>query len=355
MRNTLKIHTVNCNSSMIGIKRIVNLNTSSKILLTGGAGYIGTHTIVELYKAGYEVVVYDNLSNSNLKLLKQVESIVNAEIPFEYGDILDGQRLKAVFDIYDVQAVIHFAGLKAVQESVQNPLLYYHNNVEGTRVLLEVMKENGCKNIIFSSSATVYGDPEIVPIQENAKINPVNSYGRSKYFIEEMIKDANKAYNINYTILRYFNPIGAHESGLIGEVPNGVPNNLMPYLLDVATGKREYLNIYGDDYDTPDGTGIRDYIHVMDLANGHVKALGNNTNNIINLGTGRGYSVMEVVKTFEKVTNIPIKYKIQPRRDGDIAECFACTSKAKEILNWEAKRNLEDMCKDAWYFKRNNI
>ncbi len=333
---------------------------NKKILVTGGAGYIGSHTLVELSEAGYDFVVYDNLSNSSSEALKRVEKITRKPIEFVKGDIRDKNTLENCFKQYDLYSVIHFAGLKAVGESVEKPLEYYDNNVCGTRLLLEVMKKFDCKSIVFSSSATVYGDPAITPIKEDFPTGATtNPYGRSKYFIEEILKDLYKSDNSwNIAILRYFNPVGAHKSGLIGEDPNGLPNNLMPYISQVAVGKLEYLRVFGDDYDTIDGTGVRDYIHVVDLAKAHVKALEYLQNNrgllITNLGTGKGYSVLEMVKAFEKASGKKVPYKIVQRRAGDIAKCYADPSFAKESLNWKAKKDINDMCKDSWNWQSRN-
>ncbi len=332
------------------------------ILITGGAGYIGSHTLIELDKAGYEFVVYDNLSNSSAESLSRVENLINKKIEFVQGDIRDKEALKTVFKKYSIDSVIHFAGLKAVGESVEKPLEYYDNNVVGTLRLLEVMKEFNCKKIVFSSSATVYGNPATTPIVENIPIgSTTNPYGTSKYMIERILEDLYISDNsFKIAILRYFNPVGAHESGMIGEDPNGIPNNLMPYISQVAIGKREYLNVFGNDYDTHDGTGVRDYIHVVDLAYGHVKAIDylNNTNAIkplkVNLGTGIGYSVLDVVKAYEKASNSKIPYKIVDRRTGDIAKCFANPKFAKDVLDWEAKKNLDDMCQDSYNWQKMN-
>ncbi len=337
-----------------------------KILITGGAGYIGSHTLVELSSAGYEFIVYDNLSNSTKEALERVEKIIGKSVEFVEGDIRDKKLLQEVFSKYNIDSVIHFAGLKAVGESVEKPLEYYDNNVNGTVTFLEVMKEHNCKKIVFSSSATVYGDPQEVPITEDSQtgVGITNPYGRSKYFIEEMLKDLYISDNEwKIAILRYFNPIGAHESGLIGEAPEGIPNNLMPYISQVAIGKLKELQVFGDDYNTVDGTGVRDYIHVVDLANAHVKALeylNNSTVNtenlplICNLGTGKGYSVLEIVNAFKKVNEIEVSYKIVDRRSGDIAVCYANPKKANELLNWEAKRDIEQMCKDSWNWQSKN-
>lgn len=333
------------------------------ILITGGAGYIGSHTLISLNEAGYEFVVYDNLSNSSKESIKKVEQLINKKISFEEGDIRDKSSLEKVFTKYCIDSVIHFAGLKSVGESASNPLEYYDNNVVGTLRLLEVMKKFNCRRIVFSSSATVYGDPEIIPIKENSPSGATtNPYGRTKYFIEEILKDLYISDNsFKIVILRYFNPVGAHESGLIGEDPNGIPNNLMPYIAQTAVGKREFLNIFGGDYNTSDGTGVRDYIHVVDLAYGHVKAINylnksidNQRPLIVNLGTGKGYSVLDVLKAFEKASGRKIAYKIVDRRAGDIAKCYADPCYAKDILGWEAKRTMEDMCADSWKWQSNN-
>ncbi len=332
------------------------------ILITGGAGYIGSHTLVELANANYDFIVYDNLSNSSQESLKRVEKIIGKSITFINGDIRDTQKLKEVFSSHTISSVIHFAGLKAVGQSVEQPLEYYDNNVLGTLRLLEVMKEFGCKKIVFSSSATVYGDPATTPILENFPVGgTTNPYGTSKYIIERILEDLYVSDNtFKIAILRYFNPVGAHKSGSIGEDPNGIPNNLMPFITQVAVGKREYLSVFGSDYDTHDGTGVRDYIHVVDLAYGHVKAieyLDTNENIkplIVNLGTGTGYSVLDVVKAFEKASGKEVPYKLVDRRAGDIAKCFANPSYAKELLGWVAKRNLDEMCEDSWRWQSNN-
>ena len=332
------------------------------ILITGGAGYIGSHTLVELANANYDFIVYDNLSNSSQESLKRVEKIIGKSITFINGDIRDTQKLKEVFSSHTISSVIHFAGLKAVGQSVEQPLEYYDNNVVGTLRLLEVMKEFGCKKIVFSSSATVYGDPATTPILENFPVGgTTNPYGTSKYMIERILEDLYVSDNsFKIAILRYFNPVGAHKSGTIGEDPNGIPNNLMPFISQVAVGKREYLSVFGSDYDTHDGTGVRDYIHVVDLAYGHVKAieyLDTNENIkplIVNLGTGTGYSVLDVVKAFEKASGKKVPYKLVDRRAGDIAKCYANPSFAKEVIDWEAKRNLDEMCEDSWRWQSNN-
>ncbi len=331
------------------------------VLITGGAGYIGTHTLIELAKDNIDFIVYDNLYNSSKEALKRVEQIIGKKITFIKGDIRDIDSLKKLFNSYKIDSVIHFAGLKAVGESVAKPLKYYDNNINGTIKLLEVMSQFNCKKIIFSSSATVYGDPKIVPISEDSQVGVglTNPYGKSKYFIEEILKDLYSSDNEwKIVILRYFNPIGAHESGLIGEDPNDIPNNLMPYITQVAVGKLDRLSIFGDDYNTHDGTGVRDYIHVVDLANGHLKALKilDKINKVeeINLGTGKGYSVLDVVKAFEKASEKRVNYKIAKRREGDIAKCYANPTKAKKLLNWEAKKDLEQMCKDSWRWQSQN-
>lgn len=330
-----------------------------KILVTGGAGYIGSHTCVELLQDGYEIVVVDNLSNSSEESLRRVESITARKLDFHKVDLLDRPALEAVFDQYEIDAVIHFAGLKAVGESVEKPLHYYHNNVTGTLNLCSVMGEHGVKDIVFSSSATVYGEPDSVPIKEDFPLSPTNPYGHTKLFIEEILRDLHAAdESWNVVLLRYFNPVGAHPSGKIGEDPNGIPNNLVPYIAQVAVGTLSEVRVFGDDYDTHDGTGIRDYIHVVDLAVGHIRALEKLTKNpgiaIYNLGTGRGYSVLEVLAAFEKACGKDIPYKITPRRPGDIATSFADSSKANDELNWLAERGIEDMCTDTWCWQSNN-
>ena len=332
-----------------------------KILLCGGAGYIGCHTLIELHKAGHEVVVVDNLYNSQKEALVRVTDILGGvEIPFYEVDIRDREGMNKVFDENKIDAVIHFAGLKAVGESCVKPLEYYENNMNGTFVLLDVMRNHGCKNIIFSSSATVYGDPEIIPITEECpKGQCTNPYGWTKSMLEQVMMDVQKADpEWNVVLLRYFNPIGAHESGKIGENPNGIPNNLMPYITQTAIGIRKELGVFGDDYDTPDGTGVRDYIHVVDLACGHVCALKAIQEKkglaIYNLGTGHGYSVLDVVKAFEKANGLKVPYSIKPRRPGDIATCYCNPAKAKAELGWEAQYGIEEMCRDSWNFQKNN-
>ena len=332
-----------------------------KILVTGGAGFIGSHTIIELYKAGHSVVVIDNLSNSSKVSLERVAELVNVDaVPFYQVDIRDRAGLDKVFTEHCFDAVIHFAGLKAVGESVSKPWEYYDNNITGTLTLLDVMRQHGCKNIIFSSSATVYGDPVTIPITEECpKGSCTNPYGWTKSMLEQILSDIQKADpEWNVVLLRYFNPIGAHPSGRIGENPNGIPNNLMPYITQVAVGKRPELGVFGNDYDTPDGTGVRDYIHVVDLANGHVKALADierrNGLSIYNLGTGHGYSVLDVVKAFEKATGMKVPYRIRPRRPGDIATCYSDPAKAARQLGWSAQYDIEDMCRDSWNWQKQN-
>ncbi|MBP1553993.1 MAG: UDP-glucose 4-epimerase GalE [Oscillospiraceae bacterium] len=330
------------------------------ILVTGGAGYIGSHTVVELLENGREVVVVDNLCNSSEKSLERVKEITGRDVKFYKADILDKAALEEIFEKESIESVIHFAGLKAVGESVAKPWEYYNNNITGTLVLLEVMKNHGCKNIIFSSSATVYGDPAFVPITEECpKGVCTNPYGWTKSMLEQILTDIQKAdKEWNVVILRYFNPIGAHISGKIGENPNGIPNNLMPYITQVAVGKLQQLGVFGDDYDTHDGTGVRDYIHVVDLAKGHVKALRKLEENaglcLYNLGTGTGYSVLDMVKSFEKANGVPVPYAIKDRRPGDIATCYADASKAKNELGWEAENGIEEMCRDAWRWQSQN-
>jgi UDP-glucose 4-epimerase len=329
------------------------------ILVTGGAGYIGSHTCISLIEAGYDIVIFDNFCNSSKESIKRVEAIVGKSIPFIEGDIRNKSDIQKVFDTYKINSVIHFAGLKSVGESVEEPLKYYDNNVYGTLVLCEVMKANNCKSIIFSSSATVYGDPHTTPITEDFPLSTTNPYGRSKLVIEQILRDifiSDPQWKI--VLLRYFNPVGAHVSGNIGEDPNGIPNNLMPFITQTAVGKRDSLSVFGNDYDTHDGTGVRDYIHVVDLAEGHVKALDkiNSFTEVMtfNLGTGTGYSVLDMVKTFEKASGKKVPYTIAPRRAGDIAECYADPSLAKEVLGWEAKKNIGEMCADAWKWQSKN-
>ena len=330
------------------------------ILVTGGAGYIGSHTCVELQNAGYDVVVYDNLSNSSEKSLERVEALTGKKVTFYKGDILDRERLNEVFEKESIDACIHFAGLKAVGESVEKPWEYYNNNISGTLTLTDVMRKHHCKNIIFSSSATVYGDPAEIPITEKCpKGQCTNPYGWTKSMLEQILTDMQKADNEwNVILLRYFNPIGAHPSGTMGENPNGIPNNLMPDITQVAVGKLKELGVFGNDYDTPDGTGVRDYIHVVDLAKGHVKAVrkleDNSGLSIYNLGTGKGYSVLDIVKNFEAATGVKIPYSIKPRRAGDVATCYSDATKAKEELGWEAEYDIKDMCADSWNFQQKN-
>ncbi len=331
-----------------------------KILVTGGAGFIGSHTVVELQQAGYDVAVLDNLSNSSEKSLERVEKITGKKVPFYKADILDRDALEDIFSKEDISAVIHFAGLKAVGESVEKPWEYYENNIAGTLTLVDVMRKHGCKNIIFSSSATVYGNPAFIPITEECpKGQCTNPYGWTKSMLEQILSDIQKAdKEWNVILLRYFNPIGAHKSGTIGENPSGIPNNLMPYITQVAVGKRDHLNVFGNDYDTHDGTGVRDYIHVVDLALGHVKALKKIEENaglkIYNLGTGQGYSVLDIVKNFEEATGVKIPYEIQGRRAGDIATCYADAQLAKKELGWEAQYGIREMCEDSWRWQKNN-
>ena len=331
------------------------------ILVTGGAGFIGSHTLIELYKAGHTAVVVDNLSNSNPEALRRVAKLIGIEeIPFYQTDIRDRAGLEKVFGVHKFDACIHFAGLKAVGESVEKPLEYYENNMNGTFVLVDVMRKHGCKNIIFSSSATVYGDPAQIPITEKCpKGHCTNPYGQTKSMLEEVLMDVQKADNEwNVVLLRYFNPIGAHESGLIGEDPNGIPNNLMPYITQVAVGKRQELGVFGNDYDTHDGTGVRDYIHVVDLAAAHVCALKAIERKcgvgIYNVGTGHGYSVLDVVNAFQKVNGVAVPYSIKPRRAGDIATCYCDPAKAKAELGWQAQFGIEEMCRDSWNWQRKN-
>lgn len=330
------------------------------ILVTGGAGYIGSHTCVELLNQGYEVVVIDNLYNSSAKALDRVEEITGKKVKFYEGDLLNREDIEKVFDKESIDSVIHFAGLKAVGESVSKPLEYYHNNITGTLLLCDVMRNHGCKNIVFSSSATVYGDPAFVPITEECPKGKItNPYGQTKGMLEQILTDLHVGDpEWNVILLRYFNPIGAHESGLIGEDPKGIPNNLVPYIAQVAVGKLECLGVFGNDYPTPDGTGVRDYIHVVDLAVGHVKAIQKLETAkgvmIYNLGTGIGYSVLDVVKAYEKACGREIPYQIKPRRAGDIPTCYADATKAREELGWEAKRGIEEMCRDSWKWQSMN-
>ena len=330
------------------------------VLVTGGLGYIGSHTCVELMNAGIDIVVIDNLYNCKKSSYDRIKALVGKDFPFYKVDIRDAAGLQEVFDKEDIDSVIHFAGLKAVGESVEKPLEYFDNNVSGTLVLLDVMRKNGCKKIVFSSSATVYGMKNISPLTEDMEVGGVtNPYGRTKYIIECMLKDISASDSEwSVCLLRYFNPIGAHKSGTMGEDPNGIPNNLMPYITQVAVGKLEQLGVFGDDYDTPDGTGVRDYIHVVDLALGHVKALKKIEENaglcIYNLGTGHGYSVLDIVKNFEAANGIKIPYVIKPRRAGDIATCYCDPSKAERELGWKAQYGIREMCADSWRWQKNN-
>lgn len=331
-----------------------------KILVTGGAGYIGSHTCVELLNNDYEVVVLDNLSNASEEALRRVEKITGKSLDFYKGDMLDRTYCEKIFAEHKIDAVIHFAGLKAVGESVQKPWEYYYNNIAGTLVLCDVMRKAGCKNIVFSSSATVYGDPAFVPITEECPKGQItNPYGQTKGMLEQVLTDLHVGDpEWNVVLLRYFNPIGAHESGLIGEDPKGIPNNLVPYIAQVAVGKRECLHVFGDDYPTPDGTGVRDYIHVVDLAVGHVRALEKmqNTKGVLvyNLGTGKGYSVLDVLHAYEKACGKTLSYKVEPRRAGDIPTCYSDPSKAEKELGWTAKRDIEEMCADSWKWQSMN-
>ena len=332
-----------------------------KVLVTGGAGYIGSHTCVELLNNNYEVVILDNFSNSKEETLDNIRKITGKDFKFYKGDMIDREILDKIFTENKIDAVIDFAAYKAVGESVEKPVEYYTNNVSTVLVLLSAMKHHNVKKLVFSSSATVYGDPEIIPITEECKTgNTTNPYGTSKLFVERILKDLYKSDNtFDIAILRYFNPIGAHESGLIGEEPNGIPANLMPYISKVASGKLECLSVFGNDYDTKDGTGVRDYIHVVDLAVGHIKALEKLEKEqsglyIYNLGTGIGYSVLDIINAFERVNNLKINYKIAPRRSGDIAMCYSDPTKAKEELNFVAQKTLEDMCRDSWNYENKN-
>ena len=328
-----------------------------KVLVTGGCGYIGSHTVCELLKNNYEVVIIDNFSNSKKDVMTKIETLTGKSAKLYVGDVCDKSLLEEIFSKEKIEAVIHFAGYKAVGESVQKPLMYYENNLISTLYLLEIMNKYNCKKFIFSSSATVYGTPKELPIKESFPLSTTNPYGTTKLMIEMMLKDIYKANpDMSITILRYFNPIGNEETGLLGESPNGIPNNLMPYIVRVATGKLECLSIFGDDYDTKDGTGVRDYIHVVDLAKGHVLALEKAKDlSIYNLGTGEGYSVLDLVKTFERVNNVKVNYKIVGRRAGDIAACYADNTKAREELGFAPSKTLEDMCRDSYtYILRNN-
>ncbi len=326
-----------------------------KVLVTGGAGYIGSHTVVELLESGYEVVIVDNFSNSDSSVLDKISMITDKEFIFYEGDVCDKKFLEEIFTNENIDSVIHFAGYKAVGESVEKPLMYYQNNIGSTLNLLEVMEKFGVYNLVFSSSATVYGKPHTLPIKEDFPLSATNPYGYTKLMIEQILKDLSKSNDKwNIVLLRYFNPIGAHESGLIGENPKDIPNNIMPYIMRVATGEYEMVHVFGDDYDTEDGTGVRDYIHVVDLAKGHIKAIDYLNSNgglgIFNLGTGNGYSVMELIKMTEKVNNVKVPYVVEGRRPGDIASCYADPSLANEKLGWRAEKDIEDMCRDAYRF-----
>jgi UDP-glucose 4-epimerase len=330
-----------------------------KILVTGGAGYIGSHTCIELIKVGYEVVVVDNLCNSSLESLKRVEKLANSNIPFYEVDIRDKASLTEVFQQHSIQKVIHFAGLKAVGESIEKSIEYYDNNVTGSFILFEVMRKFNCNTIVFSSSASVYGNPHTVPIKENFPLSATNPYARFKLMVEDFLRDvyaADDSWHI--ALLRYFNPVGAHKSGLIGEDPNDIPNNLIPYISQVAVGKLEKLSVFGGDYNTPDGTGVRDYVHVVDLAKGHVKALQALKNKpqvlTVNLGTGNGYSVLDMIKAFEKASGKSVPYQVVNRRPGDIAACYTDPVYAAEILGWHAESELDEMCEDAWRWQSQN-
>ena len=329
-----------------------------KILVTGGTGYIGSHTAVELLDSGYDVVIIDNLSNSKRDVIDKIKQITNKNITFYEGNVCDKELLRTIFEEHKIDAVIHFAGYKAVGESVKKPLMYYRNNIDSTLTLCEVMNEYDCKKLIFSSSATVYGVPKTLPIKEDFPLSTTNPYGTTKLYIEGILKDLYAAdANWSIALLRYFNPIGAHSSGLIGENPNDIPNNLMPYIMKVATKELPYLNVFGNDYDTKDGTGVRDYIHVVDLAKGHIKAIEKVLNgagiDAYNLGTGTGYSVLEIVHTFKEVNHVDIPYKIAPRRSGDIAECYADATKAEKELGWKATYDIKDMCESAYRYIKN--
>lgn len=330
------------------------------ILVTGGAGFIGSHTCVELLNSGYEVAIIDNFCNSSPDVLDKIREITKKDFKFYEADLLDREKVEKIFKENTIDAVIHFAGLKAVGESVEKPMEYYHNNIGSTLILTETMAKYGCKKIVFSSSATVYGNPKTVPIKENFPLHTTNPYGSTKLMIENILTDIHTADNEwSIALLRYFNPIGAHKSGLIGENPNGIPNNLVPYISQVAVGIRDHLNVFGDDYDTPDGTGVRDYIHVVDLALGHIKAVEKISDTtgvkIYNLGTGKGYSVLEVLHAYEKACGKTLKYEIAPRRSGDIAMCYADTEKSKTELGWTAERGIDEMCEDSWRFTQMNL
>ena len=326
-----------------------------KILVTGGTGFIGSHTVVELLNSNYEVVVIDDFSNSKRDVLDKIKKITNKNFDFYEGDVCDKKILSRIFSEHSIDAVIHFAGYKAVGESVAKPVMYYRNNIDSTLSLLEIMEEYKVYNFVFSSSATVYGKPDKLPIKEDFPLSATNPYGYTKLMNEQILKDVSKAdENWNIILLRYFNPIGAHESGLIGEVPNGIPNNIMPYIMKVATGELDKVHVFGDDYDTLDGTGVRDYIHVVDLANGHLKALEYLDSkpglDVFNLGTGNGFSVLQLIKTVSSINNVDIPYVIDDRRPGDIDACYADSSKANKILNWKADKGIEEMCKDSYNF-----
>lgn len=331
-----------------------------KILVTGGAGYIGSHTVIELIENGYEVVITDNFSNSNAKVINRLEQLTGKKIPFYQTDVLDAVGLDKIFTEHKIDACIHFAGLKAVGESPKKPIEYYWNNIGGTLTLLQVMRKYDCKNLIFSSSATVYGDAKIIPVTEDCpKGECTNPYGWTKHMIEQILSDVcHSDASWNIILLRYFNPLGAHKSGLIGDAPNGIPNNLMPYVTQVAVGKLKQLSVFGNDYDTPDGTCIRDYIHVLDLASGHTKALDMIKENcglkVYNLGTGIGYSVLDVVRAFEEANNIQIPFVFVPRREGDLPVSYSDPSKAEREMGWKAKYNLKEMCQDSWNWQKNN-
>lgn len=342
-----------------GLEALIKERFEMNILLTGGAGYIGTHTCIELYKAGHTAVIVDNFCNSSPEAVKRVEELIGQKVPLYNVDVCDFEPLDKVFEENKIDAVIHFAGLKAVGESVSIPIKYYRNNIDSTLTLLEVMKKHGVHNIVFSSSATVYGIPETVPLVETMPTSCTNPYGWTKLMIEQILKDACVADpDLSVVLLRYFNPIGAHESGRIGENPNGIPNNLMPYITQVAVGKLKCLGVFGNDYPTHDGTGVRDFIHVVDLAKGHVKAIdyadAHKGAEVFNLGTGTGYSVLDIVNAFQKVNGVEIPYEIKPRRPGDIAECYADPKKAYEGLGWKAEKTLEDMCRDSWHWQSSN-
>ncbi len=327
------------------------------VLVTGGMGYIGSHTCVELINEKHSPIIIDNLSNSKIDVLNKIEKITGIKPVFYQGDVSDRNLLEKIFNENKIDAVIHFAGYKAVGESVQKPIMYYQNNIGSTLTLCEVMAQHGCKNIVFSSSATVYGVPKAVPITEDMELHATNPYGRTKLMIEEILRDLYVSDNEwNIVLLRYFNPIGAHASGIIGEEPQGIPNNLMPYIMKVAVGELPQLNVFGNDYNTHDGTGVRDYIHVVDLAKGHLRALEHlNGLGVYNLGTGIGYSVLDIVKSFEKVNNIKIPYVIKDRRPGDIDECYANSTKALKELGWKAELGIEDMCASIWKYAQNYI